>query len=941
MAQPLTGDYRSFEHVLMHEMVHQFQYDIFARGKAGANIQQYVQVNPPLWYMEGMAEFLSLGYDHPQTDAWLRDAAINGNLPTIKQMTEEPEKYFPYRFGFALWQYIGQRWGDEIVGEIMNAVPSLGVERAFRRELGMSLEDLSDEWHESVQNRFLPGIASLERPRKFAQPLLTQRRTGGVADLYIAPALSPDGKYIAFISYGSLLRGEVFPDLYLADAQTGKRLKRLVQSTTNTRTEELRQLYSQASFSPDGKLLAYVAQTKGKDVLYLLDVARRETIRSFEHLPLEGVTSPSWSPDGKQLVFSGNEGGITDLYVVNADGTGMRQLTHDRNGDVQPAWSPDGKTIAFASDRETDFDVLRLARWTIALYDVASGAITELPRQAGLNINPQWAPDGRSIAYVSDRTGTANLFLYDLDAGEHYQLTNVMGAVNALTEYSPAITWAHGTDVLAFTYYEKGTNNVWSIKNPRLLKRAPFRETPTTVAVRDTAPVGTVVAPDTVAGRRSVYRAPSGPIRPSALVGASPSAPAAVTVTAMLDSAALALPDTTRFREYKYAAGFQPEYVSQPSVGYGANNFGQGVFGGTTIVLSDLLGNQQLAFSGAINGRISDAMVFASYANLGRRFQYTTGLSQMPYYLLGDRVATTDNGQQAIEDRYLRYVQRDAFATGLYPLDRFRRFEFGMRASSISQSQITVTSTIDNAGFITGQRLGKGVGIGTAWMLSPSAAFVSDNALYGYTSPLMGHRYRVQFAPSVGSWRWLDYLVDARRYDPILFNFLTVATRFTTSITAGRDETRFRKYIGRADFVRGYDRQAYDTYFCSGDNTPANAGDQCGALQLFGSRVAFANAELRFPLLRRVDLGLLPIALPPIEGAFFYDAGLAWDGGMKVSASRPANYDQSTMRFPLRSYGFGMRFNLFGFVVLRWDYAKPLDAMNKKAFGTWSFGPAF
>ncbi len=132
---------------------------------------------------------------------------------------------------------------------------------------------------------------------------------------------------------------------------------------------------------------------------------------------------------------------------------------------------PDGRTIAFASDRGTDFDVLRLARWTIALYDMETGRVRELPAQGGLNVNPQWAPDGRSIAYVSDRTGTANLFLYDLDAREHYQLTNVLGAVNALTEYSPAITWARETDVLAFAYYEKGTNNIWSIRHPRLLRK--------------------------------------------------------------------------------------------------------------------------------------------------------------------------------------------------------------------------------------------------------------------------------------------------------------------------------------------------------------------------------------------------------------------------------------------------------------------------------------
>jgi hypothetical protein len=504
MAQPFTGDYRSFEHVLMHEMVHAFQFDIFSRGRAGANLQTLSQVNPPLWFMEGMAEFLSLGYGHPQTDAWVRDAAINGNLPSVRQMTERPDQFFPYRYGFSLWQYVGQRWGDQAVGEIMNAVPNLGIERAFKRELGLSLEELSDEWKEAMQLKHLPQIAQLERARKFAQPLLTQRRTGGIADFYIAPALSPDGRNIAFISYGNLLRGEVFPDLYLADAQTGKRIKRLVKSTTNADVEELRQLYSQSSFSPDGRLLAYTAQRRGKDVLYILDVRKRETIRRLD-LPLEQVLSPTWSPDGRQLVMTGNVGGLTDLYLVNADGTGLRQLTKDRFGDMQPSWSPDGKTIAFASDRDTDFEVLRLARWKISLLDLATGQVTEVPDQDGLNINPQWAPDGRSIAFVSDRTGTANLFLYDLDAKEHFQLTNVVGAVNSQTEFSPAISWAHKADVLAFVYYEKGTNNVWSIRNPRLLRRQPFRATAPAATIAGGAPgtPGAPAAAGTPARRRS------------------------------------------------------------------------------------------------------------------------------------------------------------------------------------------------------------------------------------------------------------------------------------------------------------------------------------------------------------------------------------------------------------------------------------------------------
>ena len=269
-----------------------------------------------------MAEYLSIGPNLPLTNAWMRDAALNGKVPTIKQLTEQPDKFFPYRFGHSFWTYVGQRWGDEAIGQIMNAVPSVGVERAFKRELGMSLDDLGDEWREWVQVTHLPQTATLERPRKFAQPMLTSRRSGG--EIFLAPSLSSNGKYVAFLSNGSFARGEVFIDLWLGDAETGKRIKRLVKSTFDPNFEELRLLYSQSSFSPDGKYLAFTAQREGRDVLYLLDVKSRKTVHRFD-LKLEGITGPSWSPDGKRLVFSGGIGGTTHLYIINADGKNFRR----------------------------------------------------------------------------------------------------------------------------------------------------------------------------------------------------------------------------------------------------------------------------------------------------------------------------------------------------------------------------------------------------------------------------------------------------------------------------------------------------------------------------------------------------------------------------------------------------------------------------------------
>jgi len=981
------GDYRGTEHVLTHEMVHQFQYDIFARGKAGNNIQVFAQVDPPLWFMEGMAEYLSVGPDHRLTDTWVRDAALNGNLPTIEQMTLRPDRYFPYRFGESLWQYIGARWGDQVIGQIMNAVPSVGIERAMKRELGLSLEDLSDEWREAMQAKYLPPVGQTERPRKFAQALLSERRSGG--QIFLAPTLSPDGKYVVFLSNGSFLRGQVFIDLWLGDARTGKRIKRLVKSTTNTDAEELQILYSQSAFSPDGRHLAYTGLRKGKEVLYLLDVRKRDVIRRFD-LPLENVSGPAFSPDGSQIVFTGGKGGITDLYVVDVNGANLRQLTNDRYGDLQPQWSPDGRTIAFASDRgpNTDLSLLKFAHWQISLYDLQSGRIDTPAGQGGLNLNPQWAPDGRSVAYVSDRTGTQNVFLYDLDRRDHFQLTNVVGGVLAITETSPVISWARQADRMALTYYENGDYTVWAVDNPRLLRRDPYRppqNAQPTVPVIAAAPgapaapvsdsarrngAGVVGAPaggvtvaagaaseDSTRRQRSFYRAPTATVRASSdLPAGVVSDTSVVSVAQLLDSATLALPDSSKFRDFAYRAGYQPEYVARPSIGYvGSNNFGRGVYGGTTIVLSDLLGNQRLAFAGQVNGRPSEAQLYASYTSLGRRLQYQAGVVQSPYYLYGGTgyVPFTDPSVGCVEDnqcaterlQFLRYLIRQTFAVGMYPLNRFTRFELGAEFSNIDRTVFEYNRDIDFInGYATDYRQPQITNLSSLNYAAPYVGYVSDNTLFGYTGPIMGRRYRVQLQQTLGSFHWTNYIVDYRRYDPILFNFLTVATRVSSNIAVGRDELALPKYIGNPSslyWLRGYDRQNYfNTLSCSGGFDTTG----CGSSLLLGSRVAVASAELRFPLIRRLDIGLLPISLPPLEGLFFYDAGTVWSKGQDLTLRRPPeSYDPTISRYLLTSYGAGIRLNLFGFAIVRWDYAIPLDSPSgsKKGFWQWSLGPNF
>lgn len=966
---PFTGDYKSFEHVLAHELVHAFQYDIFARGKAGNGLQTLQQVQPPGWFIEGMAEYLSLGPGHVNTQSVMRDAALNGNLPTIEQMTLDPQRYFPYRFGEALWEYVGGRWGDEVIAEILNATPNVGIERSFKRELGLSLEELGDEWREAMQVKHLPQVAALDRARKFSEPLLTQRKSGGYAQLFVAPALSPDGKQIAFISVGSFLRGEVFPDLWLGNGETGKRIRRLVKSTTTPDFEELRLVYSQSAFSPDGKQIAFTAQRDGKDVLYIMNT-RGGSPRRID-VGLEWVISPSWSPDGKEIVVSGSSTGLSDLFIIDVATGKSRRLTNDKYAELQPQWSPDGKSIVFATDRgpETEFELLRFNLWRIAVMNIGSAEIEVLPAQAGLNLNPQWAPDGKSIAYITDRTGITNVFLYDLDAKQHFQLTNVVGAIGSFTEYSPAISWARQADRMAFTYYENGDYTVWSFGNPRKLKKEPFVPKP-----RVTAPAVATIARndssariaqaeraanmlaaiekaersadstrDTTGRTVSLYRSATG-LRPSAdaPTSAERSGSGPVSVAQLLDSSALALPDTSKFKRYDYGVSYQPEAIYRPSVGYAQDNFGRGLYGGAGIVLADMLGNNRVTVAGQVNGRFSEAYFLGSYTNLGGRFQYTTGFQQTPIFFVQNYTEDPlgDGSPRTIQTLELaRYIIREAFAIGMRPSNRFTRLETGLNVTNISVSTAFIKRGVDYGnGYATDFYTDSVAKLPGFNYVAPYVAWVSDNSLFGYTGPISGRRFRFQVQPSIGGLRWTEYTADYRKYLPLLFNFLTVAARTQTSVGVGRDETRFPKYIGRADFVRGYDREQFQSQFCGGI---ASQQSSCSVTELLGSRVAVANAELRFPLIRRFDLGLLPISLPPLDGLVFYDAGIAWSRGQTPSLKKPDNYDDALQRYVLRSYGAGIRLNLFGFALLRWDYAIPLDRPIRKGYWQFSLGPSF
>src|SRR5581483_5676090 len=128
------------------------------------------------WLIEGMAEYLSLGRNSALTGMWMRDAIERNKFPTIHQLTTDP-RFFPYRYGQALWAYIGGRWGDRAVVDVYRASLRLGWDQALVRVLGENQDSLSKDWAAANRALYLPQIAARTKPDSVGAELVPVRHT--------------------------------------------------------------------------------------------------------------------------------------------------------------------------------------------------------------------------------------------------------------------------------------------------------------------------------------------------------------------------------------------------------------------------------------------------------------------------------------------------------------------------------------------------------------------------------------------------------------------------------------------------------------------------------------------------------------------------------------------------------------------------------------------
>lgn len=922
------------DHVLGHEMVHAFQYNLL-RASQDSSLSLQNMRNLPLWIVEGMAEYMSLGRVDAHTAMWMRDAYLSKDIPSIKDLNTNP-KYFPYRYGQAFWAFVTGVWGDKVILPLYMNTARYGLDQAIDTVLRVNSEALSKMWKSSIEQHYSKIMP--DSVDQLTGKLLLSKENAG--EMNISPSISPDGRYVMFLSE----IGVFTIDLFLADARTGKVIRKVSSTARNSHIDAFSYVESAGAWAPDSRRFGFVAFSKGRNKLIIVDAERGREIGEHFIPGVPAFSNPSWSPDGRSVVVTGLVNGQSDLYLYNLDSKEVQQLTNDPYSDLQPSFSADGSTILFSTDRLAFLaggfsgrNTLNLAQLTMETGNVE---VFDFFRGAN-NLNPLYAPGDTSVYFLSNRDGFRNLYSYNIETQEIFQLTKLMTGISGITEFSPAVSVSRKTGELVYSYFFNNKYSVYKAQAAEFSRQA--------------------VAPDAVDFTAATLP-PFSPVGP------------------VIVSNNLAMPQrfgyvpTEQIDKREYRPKFKLDYIGNTGVGVSASQFGTGLAGGVAGIFSDILGNNQLFGVLSVNGEIYDFGGQFAYINQKRRLHWGASVSHIPYrtgfinYQF-DAPIVQNNGDTLRDENgalvradlnqqlnlYRIFEERLNLFT-YFPISSTRRLEFGGSLAYYSYRVDLFNNYYENIGgrylpFMGGRSRTRGEAPDGFAVQQLQTAYVGENAFFGVVGPLLGHRFRIGAESYFGTINYQSLLLDFRRY--FFIKPFSLGFRAMHYARYGTDAETFNlvgpMYLGFPGLIHGYD----DLVFNQQTGAPSTG---VSVNDLMGSRMLVANVELRLPLTGPQQLSLFSSRFLFTELNFFFDSGLAWDSsfdginfdreGTSIENNQQQGIGRTLVRIPERipvfSAGVGLRINVFGQLIIEPYLAKAFQHPTNKGlnFGL-NFVPAW
>lgn len=610
---PFQGSMEQFAHVIRHELVHVFMHSKLNRVLT--DHRQSQDKAPPLWFTEGLAEAWSTEWS-TQADMVLRDAVLNNYVVPVNEMDRIYGSFLMYKEGENLLRYIAERYGEEKILLLMeNFWKANTFSEIMKLTIGKNYKEFDEDWIYQLKKRYYPIMAKEDLPSGVARNILDY-------GFNVKPIFySLDGKQqVYFIGNHT-----GYTNIYRVNLDEEKPEPEVVVEGEKTDEFEAFHLFqSKIDISKDG-LLSFVTKSGENDALHIYDIKEeklRETIR-FRNLVV--LSSPSWSPDGKCIVFSSiDKGGNNDLYILEVATRTLTRLTNDFYSDNDPAWAPDGRFIAFSSDRNP---YGRRGKFNLFLYDLQSAGVEYLTVGDQSYFAPSWSGDGKRLAFTSDIDGAQNVWVMDLaerlDAQSLQPVT-----MRKITRFSTAAfdpSWGENNEMIltAFENFSFQIKRIFDID-----------------ALADSVNVAQTFRFDEPPGELWTVNKLEGP----SLV--------------------------TDFRytgEYKLDIA-QSQISTDPIFG---------TSGGAALAMSDVLGNEQYYFliyntAQARSEFLESFNIAISRLSLGKRANHAYGI----FHFAGNRYDLTDPDLFYYERAFGGY-----FALS-YPLSKFRRIESSITISN-------------------------------------------------------------------------------------------------------------------------------------------------------------------------------------------------------------------------------------------------------------------
>jgi len=798
---PYDGSLRQFKHVIKHELVHVFMTNKVRRIQTDFRLTS--ELLPPLWFVEGLAEFWSTEWDD-QAEMILRDAVLNGYVVGLKDIDRISGSFLMYKVGQKILEFVSEKYGEEKILLILeNFWKSNNFEDIWKITLGVDYSEFDREWKYYLQKKYLPVVADNDLPG-YASNKITDFGFNFSPVVY----KEKNNEYVIFLAnrdgYASIYRSKF-------DGKKYTNPELVIQGEKTDDFESFHLFRSSIDVSKNG-MIVFVSKSKGRDRLNFYDLTKNEVTfsKSFENIL--SISNPKFSFDGSSVVFSANDfKGYRDLYIYQIPSDSLIRLTNDYYDDRNPSFSPDNKFVVFSSDRTSKDGKYFYNLFLLRIEDLRISRITSLNSD---QTYPVFSDDGEKLFFTSNFDKVSNVWMINIKkSADEIYFEDKMQKVTSFTSnvYDP---FTKDTS-LYFCAFENFSFQIYKIENVlneiSRINRSKF------------------VTEDSL---RFNWIAKG------------------------IDG--IKVKERIRY-EREYNLDFAQSHITTNPV-YGTS-------GGAIFSISDLLSDDHYQFLIFNTAQSRDEFlksfnIAVSRISLAQKINYAFGV----FHFSGRRYDIRDSDEYFYERSFGAY-----FALS-YPFSFFRRLE----------ANISIANSDKEVFFTTKSR--------KALLLTNSISYVFDNSLWASSGPIDGSRFMILVGQTndikFSNVNYYSFMIDYRYYLRIGLKS-AFASRFQFFFNEGREARRF--FMGGNWDLRGYPRWS-----------------------IRGEKLWLTSFEFRFPLIDQITIKFpfLTMNLFEFRGATFFDMGNAWD----------IKYNQT-----LGSVGFGIRMNLFGVLVLRYDIGKRIE----------------